>query len=277
MLTRRALIAAGAFALPSLLPARAQTQVGVTDWNLKKSADITAIALAAEIGFEGLEVSLGREPVNGKLVMDSAVLQSRYVTTAREKGLKLTSTCANFLHVHYMKNDPLGAKYTVDAIRISRAMGTPFILLPFFGNGALTNREEMSRVADTLKELVVEAAKARVVLNLENTISAEDNAFIMDRVGSDYLKVYYDVGNSHFNGFDVPKEIVWLGKRRIGLVHFKDRGYLGEGSVPLVESAKALHEIGYEGFINLETSSPSGDVVADMRRNLAFTRKLMAA
>ena len=44
MLTRRALIAAGAFALPSLLPARAQTQVGVTDWNLKKSADITAIA-----------------------------------------------------------------------------------------------------------------------------------------------------------------------------------------------------------------------------------------
>ncbi len=276
MLTRRSLFAA-TFAFPALLHARASVKVGVCDWNLKKAADISAIPLAAGIGFEGLEVSLGRAVSDGKLPMDSAVMQSRYITEAREHKLTLTSTCLDVLHVHYMKLDPLGLKFTSDAIRITRAMGAPLVLLPYFGKGALTNREEMAKVADMLKEVVGEAERSRVVLALENTISAEDNAFIMDRVGSDYLKVYYDVANSHYNGFDVPKEIRWLGTQRIGQVHFKERGYLGAGTVPLAESAAALHEIGYQGFINLELPSPSGDIAADMRRNLEFTRQLMAA
>jgi sugar phosphate isomerase/epimerase len=269
------MLAASLF-LPALAQARAQVKVGVCDWNLKKAADISAITLATEIGFEALEVSLGRQVTDGKLPLDSAVLQSRYVTEARNHKITLSSSCLDVLHVHYMKLDPLGARFTSDGIRISRAMGIPLMLLPFFGKGALSNREDMARVADTLKELAGEAERARVVLALENTISAEDNAFILDRVGSDYLKVYYDVANSHYNGFDVPKEIRWLGTKRIGQVHFKERGYLGQGPVPLAESAAALHEIGYHGFINLELPSPSGDIAADMRRNLEYTRKLMA-
>lgn len=275
--TSRRRVLAASLLLPTLLRARAQVKVGVCDWNLKKAAEISAIALAKEIGFEGLEVSLGRLVSEGKLPLDATVLQSRYVTTAREHAITLTSSCLDVLHVHYMKLDPLGAKFTADGIRISRAMGIPLMLLPYFGKGALQNRQEMARVADTLKELAGEAERARVVLALEDTISAEDNAFILDRVGSDYVKVYYDVANSHYNGFDVPQEIRWLGTQRIGQVHFKERGYLGTGAVPLAASAAALHEIGYQGFINLELPSPSGDIAADMRRNLEYTRTLMAS
>src|ERR1035441_9297067 len=36
------------------------------------------------------------------------------------------------------------------------------------------------------------------------------------------LKVYYDVGNCTQAGFDVVKEIRWLGKDRICQFHFKD-------------------------------------------------------
>jgi L-ribulose-5-phosphate 3-epimerase len=281
--TRRSLLSstapaiATAIALPSLLSARAKVQVGVTDWNLRMAGKLEAISMASGIGFQGLEVSLGRNLNDGKLPMDSPALQSRYITEARQHGITLSSTCLDVLHVHYMKSDPVSVRLTSDAIRVTRAMNINLILLPYFGKGALTNRDEMARVADALKEVIAEAERARVVLALENTISAEDNAFMLDRVGSDALKVYYDVGNSHFNGFDVPKEIVWLGKSRIGQVHFKERGYLGTGSVPLKESAEALHQIGYEGFINLETNSPSGDIAADMKRNLEYTRKLMDA
>lgn len=281
MLTRRAFIASSGLAsaalAPAILSARAQVRVGVCDWSLRKGADLGALALAQEIGFEGVEVSLGRNVPDKVLPLDSAVLQSRYVTEARERNLKLTSTCLDVLHVHVLKSDPLAPKFIADAIRISRAMGAPVILLPSFGPGALSNRDEMSRAADVLKELMPEAERSRIVLALENTLSAEDNAFIMDRVGSDNLKVYYDTANSHYGGFDVPKEIEWLGKRRIALVHFKERGYLGSGAVPMAGVAAALHKIGYEGFINLESSTPGNDLSADMRRNLAYTRKLMAA
>jgi L-ribulose-5-phosphate 3-epimerase len=275
-MTRRTAIAS-ALLSPALLLARANVRVGVCDWSLKKGADIGALALAKDIGFEGVEVSLGRNVPEQVLPLDAAVLQSRYITMSRDLGIKLTSTCLDVLHVHVLKSDPLAPKLISDAIRISRAMGAPAILLPSFGPGAISGRDEMSRVSDILKPLMAEAERARIVLALENTLSAEDNAFIMDRVGSNNLKVYYDIANSHYNGYDVPKEIEWLGKQRIALVHFKERGYLGSGQVPIEGVVSALHKISYQGFINLELGSPSGDLPADMRRNLAYTRKVMTA
>jgi len=66
-----------------------------------------------------------------------------------------------------------------------------------------------------------------------------------------------------------------LGKHRICLFHFKDRGYLGEGQVRFPEILASLAAIDFEGYANLETNSPSNDVEADTRRNIAYLRKLM--
>src|SRR5260370_36845190 len=104
------------------------------------------------------------------------------------------------------------------------------MLLPFFGKGALASHDEMDYVGDALKELAQEAEKAQVILGLEDTISAEDNARILDRVKSKSVLVYYDVGNSTVAGFDPVKEIRWLGKGRIGQFQPNvDPHYRGEG------------------------------------------------
>ena len=55
------------------------------------------------------------------------------------------------------------------------------------------------------------------------------------------------------------------------------RGYLGEGQVNVPEVLRAIDDIKFEGYANLETTSPSGDVEADTRRNLEYLRKLMNA
>jgi sugar phosphate isomerase/epimerase len=59
------------------------------------------------------------------------------------------------------------------------------------------------------------------------------------------------------------------------MFHIKDKGYLGDGKVNLPEILRAIDDIRFEGFGNLETGSPSGDVEADTKRNLAYLRKLM--
>lgn len=276
--TRRGFLAAtgAALALPLRSRAKAKVRFGVCDWNLRKAADVTALDLAASIGFEGVEVSLGRNVDSGKLPLDDPSRIAAYREKASATGMVITSTCLDVLHRHFMKSDPLGLKYTADAIRVTKALGAPLILLPYFGKGALENRDEMAKVADMLKEVLPDAEKANVILALENTISAEDNAFMIDRARSSHLKVYYDVGNSTNNGFDVVKEIRWLGTDRIGQIHFKDRPYLGEGKVPFPAVAEAMNAIGYQGFVDLETGAPSGDLPADMNRNLAFSRKLFA-
>src|SRR5438477_3832664 len=127
-------------------------------------------------------------------------------------------------------SDPIVKRLVADSIPIARAMGVRVVLLPFFGKGALETESEMDQVGDILKELAPAAEKAGIILGLEDTISARDNVRIMDRTQSSAVLTYYDVGNSTNNGFDVVKEIRWLGSARICEVHLKDNPhYLGEG------------------------------------------------
>ena len=75
---------------------------------------------------------------------------------------------------------------------------------------------------------------------------------------------------------DVIKEIVWLGKDRICQIHLKDQGYLGEGTIDFPKVMAAIKQIGFDGYANLETDSPSKVIADDMRRNLKFVRDTMA-
>jgi sugar phosphate isomerase/epimerase len=162
-----------------------------------------------------------------------------------------------------------------DAIPITAKLNAKVVLLPFFGRGALATHEEMDYVGDFLREIGPEAAKIKVTLGLENTISAEDNVRILERAKSDSVKVYYDVGNSTGGGFDVAKEIAWLGAKRICQFHLKDNPhYLGEGKIDFPAVMRTIAALGFTGFANLETDSPAHSVPDDMKRNLAFVRSL---
>jgi L-ribulose-5-phosphate 3-epimerase len=253
-------------------------KIGVTDWNLQQTGKVDAVALAHRIGFDGVEVSLGRRPVDGKLPLDNAELQAQYLAAAKEQGIALAGTCLDILHVNYLKNDKLGQKWLADAIPITRKLNARVMLMPFFGKGALTTTEEMDYVGDVLKELGPEAEKAGIFLGLEDTISAENNVRIMERSRSKAVRAYYDVGNSAHGGFDVVKEIRWLGKDRICQMHLKNNpGYMGEGKIDFPAVIRAMVDIQFEAFANLETSSPSHSVENDMTRNLGYVRKLMAS
>lgn len=254
----------------------ARLRFGITDWNLHQTAKLEAVALAKKLGFDGVQVSLGIKPVDGKLRLDNGALQARYLAAAASHRIPIDGTCLDILHVNYLKNDRLGQKWVADSIRITRDMKTRVVLLPFFGKGALETRQEMDYVGDVLKELGPEAEKAGVILGIEDTISAEDNVRILDRAQSKAVLVYYDVGNSTIAGFDPVKEIKWLGKERICQFHLKDNPhYLGEGKIDFPAVLQAIAEIGYSGYANLETDAPSKVVEADLIRNLQFLRKLM--
>ncbi len=276
-LSRRELLLGGA-ALSVPLKARGLSglKIGVTDWNLRQAGNLEAVQLAGRLGFEGVEVSLGRTPRNNKLPLDDSEIQAQYLAEAKKQKIRLAGTCLDILHVNYLKNDKLGQKWVADGIQITRKLNARVMLLPFFGKGALTSHAEMDYVGDALRELAPEAEKAKVILGLEDTISAVDNVRIMDRARSKALLVYYDVGNSTAGGFDVEKEIRWLGKKRICQFHLKDNPhYLGEGKINFTGVMKAIRDIGFEGFGNLETAAPSKSIEADMKRNLAFVRRAM--
>jgi sugar phosphate isomerase/epimerase len=252
-------------------------RIGVTDWNLHLGANPEALPMAANLGFEGVQISFGRTLVDGKMPADNPEVIARYLALSRQYKIPIDGTCVDKLHDNGLKSDPLAAKWVLDSIRLTRALDTKVLLLPFFGRWALQTKEEMDYAGDALRDLAVEATKAGVILGLEDTISAEDNVRIMERSQSSSVLVYYDVGNSTVAGFDPVKEIRWLGKSRICQFHLKDNPhYLGEGSIQFLPIMRAIRDIQFSGYANLEADAPSKQLEADMRRNLAFIRNVMA-
>src|SRR5580692_6772542 len=282
--TRREFLTMGAglslaLALPGSKVFGAKTpvkfKIGVTDWNLKLEGKLEAVALAKSLGFDGVQVSIGKG--TDSLPLADPALQKAYLDESKRVGLPVESLCLEVLHRNFLKSDPLGARWVADSIGIAKAMNIRVVLLPFFNKGALTNTDEMDKVGDILKEIAPSAEKAGVILGLEDTISARDNVRIMERAKSSALLTYYDVGNATGNGFNVVEEIHWLGRDRICEVHLKDNPhYLGEGQIDFKIVIDALADIGFDHWAQLETASPIS-VDQDMRKNLAYIRGLIAA
>ncbi len=279
-ITRRNLLGSAALGLVAGRLSRAANsavRIGVTDWNLRLGAKPESIPLAARLGFDGVQISFGRGTGDDKLPLDNPELIDRCLTLARENKIAIAGTCVDRLHVNGLKSDPLARKWVLDSIRLTKALNTKVLLLPFFGKWALQNQAEMDATGDVLRELAPEAEKAGVILGLEDTISAENNVRVMERARSRNVLVYYDVGNSTRNGFDILKEIRWLGKDRICQVHLKDNPhYMGEGTISFSAVMQAIRDIGWSGWAVLETDThPGAKVEDDMARNLAYIRKIM--
>ena len=198
------------------------------------------------------------------------------MSESQKLDFPITSTCLDILHVNYLKNDKLGQQWVREGIAATAALGVEVMLLPFFGKGAIEERPEQDAVADILAEIGPAADKAKVILGIENTISAADNMYIMERAKSKAVRVFYDTGNSFGKGFDVYREIRTLGAKRICQIHLKDNPhYLGEGQIDFAKVLRSINEAGFKQWAVLETDSPSRTIDADMKKNLVYLQRIL--
>jgi len=208
--------------------------------------------------------------------MFSAERQKQWLEESKKTGMPIVGTCLEILHRDNLKAHAVGPKWVEQSIAATAALGTKVILLPFFGKQQIKEKEEQKSTAERLKVLAPLAEKAGVILGLENTISAEENAWILDQVGSPAVKVYYDVGNSFNQKYDVYKEVVWLGKDRICQLHIKDNPhFLGKGPIDMPRFVESVLKSGFEGWAMLETSSPTKVIKDDMSANYKYVRGLL--
>jgi hexulose-6-phosphate isomerase len=121
------------------------------------------------------------------------------------------------------------------------------------------------RALSALKELAPIAEKYRVSIGVENVwnkflLSPLEMRDFIDKVGSGYIGVYFDVGNVLLFGF--PQQWIRILGKRIKKVHFKDfkksvgtvDGFcdLREGDVDWNEVIKAFKEVGYDDYCTAE-------------------------
>ena len=277
MVTRRAFLGATA-ATAGSIAFGAKTapglRIGVMDGVLRLASKPEAVGVAKRLGLEGVQVTLG-QPKDGRLPLEDPALQARWIAASKEHGIPLDATYIDVLHVDCVKNNDKAREWIRRGIGITKSLNAGILMTVFFGKCAIENGVERESVVSVFRDLAPEAERAGVVLGFENLLDGTDNLRVYDEVASRAFQIYYDVGNSTAQGYDVADEIRELGRECICQFHFKDKGYLGEGKVDFREVLEAVHDIGFKGFANLETSAPSGNVEADTRRNLEYLRKLM--
>jgi L-ribulose-5-phosphate 3-epimerase len=76
-------------------------------------------------------------------------------------------------------------------------------------------------------------------------------------------------------GYDVPAEIRLLGRARICEFHAKENGFrLGEGRIDFPAVRRAIDDIGYSGWLQIEGAVPKGEPMFESYvQNVRFMRR----
>jgi len=244
------------------------------------SCGIGSLQNAKKAGLDGMEVGVGG-PADKLSIADPATRQ-KYKDQMKETGLVISSFMMGLLNSNPLASDPRGPAWLEQSIEAAGDLKADTILVAFFGAGSLkegkdgVKKADVDVVVERLKAAAPKAKESGTILGIENTLSAQQNMEILQRINHPSVRIYYDCYNLAGQGYDVPAEIRLL-KDRISIFHFKNGAdYLEGGKMKWEPIAEAIKEIGYQGWIVLETSSPSKDNVADARKNADYIRKLFA-
>ncbi len=230
--------------------------VGACDWSIGQLAKVEAIEVGKKIGLDGVQISLGT--LDNNMHLSQKKLQQQYKDACEKFGMAIGGIAIGEMNNIPYKSDPRAEQWVSDSIDVAKIMKAKVVLLAFFSNGDLKNDPEGTK--ETIRRLKKVAPKAEdqgIILGIESWLSAEEHMKILDAVDSPNVKVYYDVANANEMGYNIYEEIRYLGKQHICEFHAKENGYLlGKGKIDFEQVRKAMDDIGYEGWIQIEGAVP---------------------
>jgi sugar phosphate isomerase/epimerase len=252
-------------------------QLGACDWSVGRSLNPEAFDRAKEIGLQGIQVSYNTSQNHAGLSVP-ATLQSIRDASSRT-GIEVSSLAIGELNRVPYKSEPKTEEWVWNSVDAAKALNVKVILLAFFSDGDLRNDEKGKKaVIERLKKVAPHAENQGITLGIESYLTVQEHLDIINSVGSKAVKVYYDFRNAADAGNDIFKEIPMIGKDLICEVHMKENGQrLGEGTLDWPKIAKALKDIDYEGWIQIEGATPQGaDIITCYQQNRKYLEGLFS-
>jgi len=232
--------------------------------------------LAKKAGFEAIELTVAEE---GELSLNSTRRDvEKIVQAAKEVGIELSSLATGLFWDYSLSssNDEMKDKargIVKKMLELASYLGVDTILVVpgavdvFFKPAGEVVPYDVAyqRSLESLRECLDTAEKYKVNIGIENVwnkflLSPLEMRDFIDKLGSDYLGAYFDVGNTLLTGY--PEHWIRILGKRIKKVHIKDfkraignvNGFcdLLEGDVNWAEVMKALRGIGYNDYITAE-------------------------
>ena len=249
---------------------------GINIWSFPVGSIKDSLLLAKDAGFEGVELALNAE---GELSLASSEKELTEIRKVAEGlGLSLYSlSCGMCWDYRLSDDDPAMREKAKDIIKkqleAAKILGADTALvIPGVVNVEFSSPEKKvaydvvyERALEGINELKSYAEELKVSIGLENVwnkflLSPMEMRDFIDKIGSDYVGSYLDIGNTLYCGY--PEDWVRILGKRIKKIHFKDyrmqagglHGFVDllSGDVNYPEVVKALSEIGYTDWVSAE-------------------------
>ena len=236
---------------------------------------------AKELGFEGAQLGVAMDYESSEMWQERDARGLAEV--AKSEGVEVCSVCAGTLNrFGFVSEEPavraLGHLVAEHCMRAADILGASNVLLPAFGTMKMETEAHMAQVAAEIKKLVPLAEDLGVILALECTLNAADTLTVVEATGSDMVKVYFDMANALYYGYNPVAEARALAPH-LAEVHIKDATSeaivpLTEGDVEVAEVIRTLIECGYDGYYAFETQLKGDDKKVALARDLAYVKAI---
>ncbi|MCZ2154207.1 MAG: sugar phosphate isomerase/epimerase, partial [Bryobacterales bacterium] len=187
--SRRAFLACGALAaaLPAL-PRPAGLKLGVMDGVLGLPTKPEAFTKAKELGFEGVQVTIGRARSGAPLPLSDPSLQDELLAASADSGIPIVSTYLDVLHDECLASTPSASDRVLEGIRITSTLKAKILMTVFFDKCELKTHGATENAVEAFRYLAPAAADEGVVLGFESLLTAKQNLYVLEKVNSSALK-----------------------------------------------------------------------------------------
>lgn len=260
----------------TLLPAKRMRQ-GFSFFSFAPDVDVRKAAqVVKDAGYDGFEPVMSEA---GYLTPDMSDAQIEQIgRIAQDLGLEIPSVGVWSLWDNNLVSDREATRTKAkDIVRrqldAAAILGADTILVvPGYVGCTFTEEPECiaydvayERAQEALTDLSRHAQSAGVCIGIENVwnkflLSPLEMRRFVDEVGSDFVGVYFDVGNIIYIGY--PEQWIDILGSRIRKVHLSDYRYgaagltgfvdLFAGDVDFAAVMRALERIGYDDYLTLE-------------------------
>jgi alpha-L-rhamnosidase len=241
-------------------------KVSVCDWMMLKRQKIGAVELAREIGSDGLELDMGG--LGNRVSFDNKLTEKRFVelfiSECNRLGIEFSSIALSAFYGQSFAKRENYEQLIDECIATMRALGVKVAFLPMGNQSDLVKEPELYPIV--LKRLKVVAKKAEaagVVIGIETTLTAKEEARLIDKIHSPAIRSYVNFSSILKRKGDIVKELKTLGKDRIIQIHASNTdGFWIENDPELnmPEIKKTLDEMGWSGWLVVERSRDTKDV-----------------
>jgi len=241
-------------------------KVSVCDWMMLKRQKIGAIELAAELGSDGLEIDMGSlgQRVTFENSLSDERTRGQFISECNRLGIQFSSVAMSAFYGQSFARRENYEQLIDDCIETMKLLNVKVAFLPMGNQSDIVKEPELySVVLERLKHVAKKAEAAGVVIGIETTLTAKEEAKLIDKIGSPAIKSYVNFSSIIKRKGNIINELKTLGKDRIIQIHATNTdGYWIENdpALNMPEVKKTLDKMGWSGWLVIERSRDTNDV-----------------